>query len=107
MNGNNYKFSSLTGSIIGCAMEVHNTPGNGFREVIYQRTLEIEFRNKRIPYHRELTMPVNYKGSQIGNRRVDFLEKTLLCRRLGPEYAVLLAEMEPAKALLVRYSHAT
>gem|GEM_PF-2196796 len=29
----------LTCKIIGCAMKLHNTPGNGFREVIYQRCL--------------------------------------------------------------------
>ena len=27
----------ITHRIIGCAMEVHNTLGNGFQEVIYQR----------------------------------------------------------------------
>lgn len=27
----------LTYQIIGCAMQVHNTIGNGFQEVIYQR----------------------------------------------------------------------
>ena len=33
----------ITYKINGCAMEVHNTLGNGFQEVIYQRCLEIEF----------------------------------------------------------------
>lgn len=33
----------LTHQIIGCAMEVHNTLGSGFQEVIYQRSLSIEF----------------------------------------------------------------
>ena len=32
----------LTYKIIGCAMKVHNTLGNGFQEVIYQRCLAIE-----------------------------------------------------------------
>lgn len=68
-----YKYSALTGKIIGCAMEVHNTLGNGFQEVIYQRALEIEFRNEDLPFSREYEMPVMYKGDQIGTRRVDFL----------------------------------
>jgi GxxExxY protein len=32
----------LTYHIIGCAMKVHKTMGNGFQEVIYQRCLAIE-----------------------------------------------------------------
>ena len=35
----------LTYKIIGCAMKVHGTLGNGFQEVIYQRALAIEMRN--------------------------------------------------------------
>ena len=32
-----YRYSELTGKIIGCSMEVHKTLGNGFQEVIYQK----------------------------------------------------------------------
>ncbi len=39
-----YKYSEITSKIIGCAMEIHNTLGNGFQEVIYQRALEYEMR---------------------------------------------------------------
>jgi GxxExxY protein len=37
-----YMHSELTSKIIGCAMKVHSSLGNGFQEVIYQRALEIE-----------------------------------------------------------------
>ena len=37
-----YLYAELTGKIIGCAMEVHKTLGNGFQEIIYQRALDIE-----------------------------------------------------------------
>ncbi len=66
-----YKHSKLTGEIIGCAMKVHSVLGNGFQEVIYQRALAIEFSNKGLNFQRELEMPVNYRGQQIGTRRVD------------------------------------
>jgi GxxExxY protein len=36
-----YRNSAVTGKIIGCAMKVHSTLGNGFQEVIYQRCLAI------------------------------------------------------------------
>ena len=35
-NGTNYKHSELTSKVIGWAMRVHSTIGNGFQEVIYQ-----------------------------------------------------------------------
>ena len=74
-----YKYSDLTGKIIGCAMEVHSFLGNGFQEVIYQRALAIELRKAGIAFQRELEMPVNYKGERIGTRRVDFLvEETIM-----------------------------
>jgi len=63
----------LTYKIIGCAMKVHRTLGNGFQEVIYQRALAIEMTNQGIEFQRELEMPLFYDNKPIGSRRVDFL----------------------------------
>lgn len=63
----------ITHKIIGCAMEVHNTLGNGFQEVIYQRCLSIEFNKNGIDHQREVEMPIFYKGREVGLRRADFL----------------------------------
>jgi GxxExxY protein len=68
-----YKFSELTSKIIGCAMNVHNALGNGFQEVIYQRSLEYEMELQEIGFEREFEMPILYKDKQVGTRRVDFL----------------------------------
>ena len=68
-----YKYSELTGKIIGCAMEVHRFLGNGFQEVIYQRALAVEMTLQNIPYKREYPVTVLYKGVNVGSRRVDFL----------------------------------
>ncbi|MBT3206806.1 MAG: GxxExxY protein [Bacteroidetes bacterium] len=68
-----YKHSELTGKIIGCAMKVHSTLGNGFQEVIYQRALAIEFSSENIAFKREFEMPIHYRNEHIGTRRVDFL----------------------------------
>lgn len=68
-----YKYSELTSKIIGCAMTVHKTLGNGFQEVIYQRALEIEMALAGITFSREFEMPIFYREQQIGMRRVDFL----------------------------------
>lgn len=68
-----YKFSEITEKIIGCAMKVHNTLGNGFQEVIYQRALAIEMGKAGIEFAREVEMPIHYDGQEIGTRRTDFL----------------------------------
>jgi len=68
-----YKHSEITSKIIGCAMIVHKTLGNGFQEVIYQRALEIEMRLANLNFYREFEMQIIYREEQIGTRRVDFL----------------------------------
>ncbi len=73
-----YKYSELTSKIIKCAMTVHSALGNGFQEVIYQRALEIEFRDANITFNREFEMPIYYKEQQIGTRRVDFLVESVI-----------------------------
>ncbi|TZF86263.1 GxxExxY protein (plasmid) [Pedobacter sp. BS3] len=68
-----YRHSDLTGKIIGCAMKVHSTLGNGFQEVIYQRCLAIEMQKQGLGFARELEMTIHYEGIDVGTRRVDFL----------------------------------
>ena len=53
---------ALTKKIIGCAMKVHSTLGNGFQEVIYQRALAIEMQFQGLPFEREKEMPIFYRG---------------------------------------------
>lgn len=92
-----YKYSDLTSKIIGLAMEVHRQLGNGFQEVIYQRALEIEFRNNGILFSREHEMPVYYKEQQIGLRRVDFLVENTLSVEL--KAIIDLQEVHLAQAI--------
>ena len=73
-----YKYSELTSKIIGCAITVHKVLGNGFQEVIYQRALEIEMQLAGIRFQREYDMPIYYRETQIGTRRVDFLVEEVI-----------------------------
>jgi GxxExxY protein len=57
-----FPLKSETYKILGLCMEVHNNLGHGFAEIVYKDALEIEFRNAKIPFHREKEYPVNYKG---------------------------------------------
>ena len=66
------KYEDLTKRIIGCAMKVHSTLGNGFQEVIYQRALAIEMEYQGLLFEREKEMDIYYRDKNIGTRRVDF-----------------------------------
>ena len=73
------KYEGLTHKIIGSAMKVHSTLGNGFQEVIYQRALAIEMQKQELSFQREMEMSIYYEGIDIGRRRVDFfVEETIM-----------------------------
>lgn len=46
----NNEIDNLTHKIIGCAMQIHRTLGNGFQEVIYQRCLAIEMELQELSF---------------------------------------------------------
>jgi GxxExxY protein len=92
-----YKYSELTGKIIGCSMKVHSALGNGFQEVIYQRALEIEMLIENIPFEREFNMPIYYRDHHIGTRRVDFLVEGLISVEL--KAVIKLEDVHYAQAI--------
>lgn len=63
----------ITYKINGCAMKVHNTLGNGFQEVIYQRCLAIELEKAGLRFEREQEHTIFYEGIDVGTRRADFI----------------------------------
>ncbi|OJU28185.1 MAG: GxxExxY protein [Sphingobacteriales bacterium 41-5] len=63
----------ITYKINGCAMKVHNTLGNGFQEVIYQRCLAIELERAGLGFAREQEHAIYYEGINVGSRRADFV----------------------------------
>ncbi len=54
-------------------MEVHNGMGHGFQEIVYQRALAIELKDRDIQFRREQEMPLFYKHHEAGTRRADFI----------------------------------
>ena len=60
--------------IIGSCMEVYNTLGYGFLEVVYKDAMEIDFVEQHIEFEREKRFSVKYKGQQLRNPYVaDFV----------------------------------
>jgi GxxExxY protein len=68
-----YLYSEITGGIIGCALRLHTSLGNGYPEVIYQRGMAYEMNKTGLEFGREVEMPVYYDEVQIGTRRADFI----------------------------------
>lgn len=68
-----YKFKKLTGTIIGAAMNVHSELGNGFREIVYHRSMKHELTKQGLSFESEISMPLYYKDFKVGSRRVDLL----------------------------------
>lgn len=68
------KYSDETYQIIGAAMEVHKTIGCGFTEPLYQEAFEQELQLREIPFQREKSFHVTYKGKELKNEfRPDFV----------------------------------
>ncbi len=59
-------------------MKVHNTLGNGFQEVIYQRCLAIELAEAGVSFVREQEQTIFYNGIDVGTRRADFVVENRL-----------------------------
>ena len=70
---------TLTGKIIGAAMEVHRTLGPGFLESIYHRALIHELALCNLSCESELQIDVCYKNQLIGHHRLDIVvENTVI-----------------------------
>lgn len=97
-------YKEITEKIIGAAMKVHAALGNGFQEVIYQRALEIEMHDAALKFDREFTMPVYYKGKQIGERRADFFVENKIMVELKAIIQLENVHLAQAKNYLEAYN---
>ena len=63
-----------TFEIIGAAMDVHKELGCGFLERVYREPFAFELTNRGVPFERERTFRVRYKGRVMPSHYVvDFL----------------------------------
>jgi GxxExxY protein len=91
------KHEELTHKIIGCAMKVHATLGNGFQEIIYHKALAIEFSKQRVQFISEQSMSIFYEGIEVGNRRVDFFIENIIMLEIKAQ--IDLQDIHLAQAL--------
>lgn len=60
-------------AVIGCAIEVHRELGPGYLESTYEAALALEMISRGITFVRQPAVEVSYKGSPVGQNRLDFL----------------------------------
>jgi GxxExxY protein len=63
----------ISRSVIGAAIEVHQTLGPGMSEGVYQDALEIELGLRGVAYQSQVRVPVGYKGRPVGVYVLDLL----------------------------------
>lgn len=84
-------------------MKVHNTLGNGFQEVIYQRCLAIEFERAGLNYFRELEHAIYYEEIHVGTRRADFVVEDKIIVELKAVVNLEDVHLAQAKNYVVAY----
>jgi GxxExxY protein len=94
----------LTYKIIGCSMKVHNTLGNGFQEVIYQRCLAIEMNEAGLFFEREKEQDIYYNGKIVGSRRADFVVANSVCVEIKAIINLDMVHLAQAKNYVVAYN---
>ena len=85
-------------------MKVHNTLGNGFQEVIYQRCLAIELSKAGLNYEREKEQTIYYEGINVGTRRADFIVENQVIVELKASINLDDVHLAQAKNYVVAYN---
>lgn len=63
----------LAREVIGAAIEVHRSLGAGFLESVYEEALCDELAFRGLPFTRQQTFGLNYRGHAVGQARLDLL----------------------------------
>ncbi len=59
--------------VLDAAFAVHRSMGPGFVESVYEESLAIELRRLAIPFQRQVSIPLSYRGLAVGECRLDLL----------------------------------
>ena len=85
-------------------MKVHNTLGDGFQEVIYQRCLAIELQRAGLEFGREVEQAIFYNGVNVGTRRADFVVENKVIVELKALINLDDVHLAQAKNYVVAYN---
>jgi GxxExxY protein len=90
--------------IIGAAMEVHKTLGQGFTEFVYQDALSLEFVKRAIPFEKEKHLTVFYKGEALAH---DYFADFVCYDKIIVETKSVATLLPEHKAQVINYLKAT
>ncbi len=63
----------LSDKIIGIAISIHKSLGNGYLEKVYENAIMLDFYQNRIPAEQQVALPVKYKNKIIGDYFADIV----------------------------------
>lgn len=66
-------YPELSYKIMGVLFKVHNLLGPSYQERYYQRAIEKELKDQKIPYQKQVPVEINYGNSKIGQHILDFV----------------------------------
>jgi len=95
----------ITYRINGCAMKIHRDLGNGFQELIYQRSLAHELWKADLSFERESEKIVYYDGIEVGKRRADFIVENSVLVELKALITLEYVHLTQVKNYLVAYNY--
>jgi GxxExxY protein len=67
------KVECLIREIIGASIEVHRTLGPGYLESVYEEALCVELRLRGIPFGKQVSVTIDYKGQPVGSGMMDIV----------------------------------
>ena len=67
------ELNALAYQVLGAAIEVHRQLGPGLPEQAYQGAMEVELSARSIPFERQKTVDIVYKGVVVAKGKIDLL----------------------------------
>ncbi|MEW6609438.1 MAG: GxxExxY protein, partial [bacterium] len=61
-----FKYKEITYQILNADFEIHNIPGCGFLEKVYENSVVCELRLKRMKVEAQKRIEIFYKGKEVG-----------------------------------------
>ena len=70
--------SDLTGTVIGCAIDVHRELGPGYLEKVYENSLALALRQAGVSVKQQVPIPARFHGTVVGDFIADLIVNGVL-----------------------------